>query len=223
MNSKLKICIIGASGLVGHELHILLSQNANIEEITAVTHKPLQEILPNTTNRVVYFLNLSELSIKADVYICCLGTTIKSAGSPAAFRLVDYEYVLQFAELAKKNGAQKFMLISALGADAQSKIFYNQVKGQVEADVCRLKIASIDIFRPSLLLGERNEVRPGEFLAQKISPIINPLLIGPLQKYRPIEAKTVALGMLHRVFDLSAGRKVFESNQIEKLAAQPLT
>ncbi len=218
MESKLKICIIGASGLVGHQLHKLLSQNENIEHIIAVTRKSLSEILPKTSNLVIDFSNLSSMSVEADVYICCLGTTIKDAGSPAAFRLVDYDYVLQFAELAKKNHARKFLLISALGADAHSKIFYNQIKGQVEAEVCRLKIPVIDIFRPSLLLGDRTQVRPGELLAQKISPLINPILIGPLQKYRAIQSKTVALAMQRRVFDLSAGRNIFESNEIEKLA-----
>ena len=95
MESKLKICIIGASGLVGHQLHKLLSNNENIEHITAVTRKSLSEILPKTSNLVIDFSNLSSVSVEADVYICCLGTTIKAAGSPAAFRLVDYEYVLQ--------------------------------------------------------------------------------------------------------------------------------
>ncbi len=218
MGSKISVCIIGASGLVGHELHQLLSQDENVESIHAISRKPLSTSLAKTVNEVVDFAQLSSLSIQAQVYICCLGTTIKVAGSPAAFSLVDYEYVLKFAQLAEKNGATKFMLISALGADANSKIFYNQVKGQVEAEIRRLKIPAIDIFRPSLLLGERTESRPGEKVAQVLSPYLNPLLLGPLKKYRAIKASSVAIAMRNRALDLRPGQNVFESNQIGQLA-----
>ena len=218
MISKIKVNIIGASGLVGHELHKLLSQDMNVESIHAISRRPLTSSLAKTVNDVVDFSQLSSLSIQAQVYICCLGTTIKVAGSPAAFRLVDYEYVLKFAQLAEKNGATKFMLISALGADANSKIFYNQVKGQAEAEIRRLKIPAIDIFRPSLLLGERTESRPGEKVAQVLSPYLNPLLLGPFKKYRAIKASSVAIAMRNRVFDVRPGQNVFESNHIEQLA-----
>jgi uncharacterized protein YbjT (DUF2867 family) len=131
----------------------------------------------------------------ADVAFCCLGTTIKVAGSESAFYKVDHDYIINFAHACKKAGTKTFIVIGALGSDSRSKIFYNKVKGQTEEDLINLNFLNLFILRPSLLIGKRNENRIGENIAQHISVFLRPLMIGPLKKLRPVDAFLVAIRM----------------------------
>jgi uncharacterized protein YbjT (DUF2867 family) len=149
-----------------------------------------------------------------------LGTTIKKAGSQEAFRKVDYDYVVNFAKVAEQVGAQKLLVISALGADSQSSIFYNRVKGEMEDTLRGLKIPQIEIFQPSLILGDRKEVRRGEELMQKISPVLNALLVGPLKKYRAISATDIARAMAIATLNFHPGFHVYQSDHIQRIADQ---
>ncbi|MDG0817855.1 Rossmann-fold NAD(P)-binding domain-containing protein [Bdellovibrio svalbardensis] len=214
------VCLVGASGLVGHELLLLLAHLDQVRSVRAVTRSPLGRIPPKAENIILDFAKMEEhLDIfKAPIFICCLGSTIKKAGSQEAFKKVDLEYVLHFARLAEKAKAQKFLVISAMGADANSKVFYNQIKGEMEKGLRGLQIPQVEIFRPSLILGERKEKRTGEDLAKRFAPLMNKLLVGPLKKYRPIEASDIAKAMAIAVLNFHPGHFIYESDEIQRIA-----
>src|SRR5439155_15744926 len=144
-----------------------------------------------------------------DVF-CCLGTTIKRAGSQPAFRLVDHTFVVGLARAGLRAGATQFLLVSAIGADPASRVFYSRVKGETESAVRRLGFPSIQIFRPSLLLGERSEFRLGERIAMVVAPLPSLLLLGRLRRFRPIPAETVARAMVNLAREAPRGPNVFE-------------
>ncbi|WP_374035208.1 NAD-dependent epimerase/dehydratase family protein [Bdellovibrio bacteriovorus] len=222
MTYPTNICIAGATGLVGHELLLLLAHLDEVRSIKAVSRSPMGRIPPHVENIILDFDNLEARQdvLKADIFICCLGTTIKKAGSQEAFRKVDFDYVVNFAKVAEACGAQKFLVISALGADADSSIFYNRVKGEMENELRKLKIPQIEIFQPSLILGERKESRKGEDFAQKLSPMLNKILVGPLKKYRAIKANTIARAMAIATLNFHPGFHVYKSDHIQRIADQ---
>ena len=151
----------------------------------------------------------------ADDAFCCLGTTIKKAGSQEAFRAVDHDAVLAFAKAARKAGARRFLLVSALGADKDSRIFYNRVKGEAEEDLKSVGFESLILLRPSLLLGDRAESRPGERAAIVATKLLGPLL-RPFAS-RPIEASTVARAMLNLAKTAAGGTRVALSGELQDL------
>lgn len=220
MNFPTDICMTGATGLVGNELLLLLGSIEHVSHVTALSRKPLGRFSAKIENVVLDFDKLANYSssLKAHTFICCLGTTIKVAGSQEAFRKVDYDYVMEFAKIAEKAKAQKFMVISAMGANANSSVFYNRVKGEMERDLRALAIPQIEIFRPSLLLGERKEHRTGEAIASKLSPLMNALLIGPLKKYKAIAAKDVAKAMALAALNFTEGKFIYESDEIQRMS-----
>ncbi|MBV2167643.1 MAG: oxidoreductase [Bdellovibrio sp.] len=222
MNYPTDVTLVGGTGLVGHELLLILSHLQQISTIKAVTRSPLGRVPPHTDNIILDFNKLNNYAdvLKSPVFVCCLGSTIKKAGSQEAFRQVDHDYVLDFARIAEKSGAQKLLVISAMGAHPHSRVFYNRVKGEMEKDLRELKIPQIEIFRPSLILGERKERRTGEEWAQKLSPYLNPLLRGPLRKYRAIQARDIAKAMAIAILNFQPGFHVYESEQIQYIADQ---
>src|SRR6267378_4399592 len=145
-----------------------------------------------------------------DDVFCCLGTTIKQAGSQPAFRRVDHAFVLGVAHAGLHAGATQFLLVSAIGADPASRVFYSRVKGETESAIRRLGFHSVQIFRPSLLLGERPEFRLGERIAMLVAPVLSVLLIGRLRRYRSIRAATVARAMVNLAREAPRGPNVFE-------------
>lgn len=220
--SKMSVTLVGASGLVGSDLLQILGYLDEVQSIKVITRRPVGKLMPHIENFVLNFDNLSahKEALKSDVFICCLGSTIKKAGSQEAFRKVDFDYVLEFAKIAEAVGAKKFLVISAMGANAQSLVFYNRVKGEMEEALRSLKIPQIEIFRPSLILGERKEKRPGEEWAQKISPALNRILIGPLKKYRAIPARDIAKAMAIATLNFREGYYVYDSEHIALIANQ---
>lgn len=223
MNYPTDICLAGGSGLVGHELLLILAQLEQFTTVKAVSRSPLGKIPLHVDNIIINFEQLEKYSeqLEASIFVCCLGTTIKKAGSKNAFKHVDYDYVLNFARVAEKVGAQKLIVISAMGADPHSRIFYNRIKGEMEQDLKKLNIPQVEIFRPSLILGQRKEHRTGEAWGQRLSPYLNPLLMGPLKKYRAIEAKTIARAMAIASLNFQPGFHVYESDQIDFIANPP--
>jgi nucleoside-diphosphate-sugar epimerase len=183
--------IAGATGLVGHLLSEKLSELGVYDGVFKLV-RTNAKIGGSGTPVVV---NYDHLMFKAEQeadFFCCLGSTIKKAGSQQAFRLVDEKYVVRFAEEAKKSGARCMVIVSAAGSNAQSNFFYNRVKGQMEGGVRRVGLRSVYILRPSLLLGERNEKRSSESFAMKLAPLMSAFMVGPFKKYRPIQASRVA-------------------------------
>jgi len=142
-------------------------------------------------------------AFQVDVLICCLGTTLKKAGSREAFRKVDHDYALKAAQMARNAGARALILMSAIGASSQSPVFYNRVKGELEDNVRALKFPYLAIYHPSLLLGQRKEARTAEALGVAVMPVANRALIGPLRKYRAIEAEAVASAMVNELETIS--------------------
>lgn len=219
--NKIKVAIIGATGLVGNLLLEQLAQSNEVQSIKALTRKPLEKVPYKTENVVIDFNRMQEFAheITADVFICCLGTTIKAAGTQEAFHRVDYDYVIQFAKIAEQNHAKKFQVVSAMGADASSSVFYNRTKGEMEKKLKELKIPEIEIFQPSLILGERKDKRAFEDMAQNLVPKLNFLFKGPLEKYRPIKATDIAKAMAKTSLQSKAGQFTYSSNQIQNIAA----
>ena len=214
--------LLGASGLVGgHCLSQLLAE-PDYAAVTILVRKSLPLTHPKLMQRVVNFDQLNEAaeSFRVQDVFCCLGTTIKTAGSQEAFRRVDFTYPTESARLAMQQGAQQFLLVSSLGADAKSSVFYSRTKGEVERAIAASDMTSVQIFRPSLLLGERAEVRFGERLAEKVSRAISFLLVGLLRKYRPIEAHAVAAAMLAVAKQQAMGVNIYESDRIAQIATE---
>jgi len=221
MTMKSKTALLaGASGLVGTELLHILLESPNYEEVKVLVRKRLEIQHPKLEQILVDFNrleNYEEYFHMNDVY-CCLGTTIKKAGSQEAFRKVDYEYPVKMAQLAKEQGAENFLIISALGADPKSKVFYSRTKGEVESVLKNMHLQALHIFQPSLLLGDRQEFRFGEKLAGMLSPLLSPLLFGKLKKYKPVSARRVAYAMYQVGQTTQSGHFTYPSNRIFELS-----
>lgn len=210
--------LAGATGLVGGHLLTRLLAHPAYSRVEVLVRRALPISDPKLAQRVVDFEHLhASPDIAADDMFCCLGTTIGKAGSQEAFRRVDHDYALALGNLAKSAGARQFLMVSSLGADAKSSVFYSRVKGETERDIVAIGLPKVIFMQPSILLGERQEVRSGEKLAILVGRLIAPILIGPLRKYRPIHADHVAAAMLYAAnHDLRSGP--VESQAIEKLA-----
>ena len=186
----MRVAIAGATGLVGNECLELLQSKHEVTKIEVFGRREIQ--LPTKAIFVeTDFANLSA-SGPLDAGVCALGTTIRKAGSQEQFFKVDHDFVLNFAKHCLARGAKKFVIISALGADVKSRVFYNRVKGETEIALKNLGFESLIILRPSLLLGDRQEHRPVEKVAGFLAPLLSPLMVGPLRAGRPIQAKMVA-------------------------------
>lgn len=228
MSEQQRIALIaGATGLVGGFLVRRLLMSPLYRQVIAVTrrelngpnamiqgHHKLRQIIIPLDDMEAY---LADQKISADDAYCALGTTIKTAGSQEAFRHVDFDYVVNFARAAKTAGAQRFLLVSAVGASAKSSIFYSRVKGEAEDAVSALGFKAVQIFRPSMLLGERKESRPAEAVARVLTPMINPFLFGGASIYRGIDAETVAMAMAAAAGEKAEGRKVYHYNEMMRL------
>jgi uncharacterized protein YbjT (DUF2867 family) len=166
--------------------------------IIAVTRRPLAREHPRLANRTVQFDKLAAqlTGFTCHTAFCCLGTTIRAAGSEQAFRRVDVDYVLAVARVAQAAQAQRFIVVSSAGANARSGNFYLRTKGEMEAGLTEMHIEALDILQPGVLLGWRNEIRPLELAVCVLMPLVNPLLLGSRAVYRGISARTVALAML---------------------------
>ena len=203
--------IAGYTGLVGRHLLDLLREDARYSRVIAVGRRAPKQ----THARLeVVTTELGELSrlgaqLAADDAFCCLGTTIKAAGSKAAFERVDYHMVVDFARATHAAGARRFFAVSSLSADPRSPIYYSRVKGRAEQALHEVGFEALHIVRPSLLLGERTEHRPGEAVAQRVAPLIGPLLRGALAKYRPIEARDVARALITLSHQVDGARGAF--------------
>lgn len=212
-----KALVVGATGLIGGGCVQALLENDNYCEVIVVVRRPLAFFHSKLTTVVTPLEDLQAdlADIEVDDVFCCLGTTIKKAGSQEAFKAVDYTLVVDIARIMKKRGAQQFVVISSIGADENSKVFYSKTKGQMEKALVSMKYLHLHIVRPSLLLGSRQEFRFGEHLAGFISPVIKPLLRGRLKKYRPIKAQTVASFMAGlAVKEPLKTINIYESNDI---------
>ncbi|WP_035562342.1 NAD(P)H-binding protein [Hymenobacter sp. IS2118] len=208
--------LAGATGLIGSHLLPLLLASERYSRVVVVGRTGLSMLHPKLTQVVVNFDQLDDMRqhLIADDVFCCLGTTRKQAGSKEAFYKVDYTYVVKLAALTAGNFAGQLLVVSSLGADAEATVYYSKVKGEMEAAVRKLPFRAIHIFRPSLLLGERESPRLGERLGAVALGLFAPLLRGPLKQYRPVAAAAVAAAMLRAAAEDGGGIRVHESEEL---------
>lgn len=204
MSGNKTALVLGATGLVGQALVKKLLADNRYESIVCLVRRPLPERYFDDPKRklspiVIDFSEFQDYQgyFTVDHVYCCLGTTIKAAGSRAAFRKVDFEYVHIAAQLARAQRVKSFVWISSVGANANSRQFYLRVKGELENAIMRMpQLQHAVAVRPSLLLGERNESRLLEDVGQKLAPLLRKLLVGRFKKYRPAYASEVATKMI---------------------------
>lgn len=207
--------VVGATGLVGREIVALLAEDARVSEIVALVRRPSSTSPRDRRIRevVVDFdaLDRDPSLFAVDQVFCALGTTIKKAGSQAAFRRVDFDYPLQVAKLAREAGARHLLLVSALGADARSSVFYNRVKGELEEAIGALGFPAFTIARPSLLEGDRAEVRFGEIIGARLA------FLAP-GRWKPVHVRQVARALVHASAEEPAGTQVLENVELRRYA-----
>lgn len=206
--------LLGASGLTGRNVLQLLLNDSLYTQVTIYVRRPVKLSHPKLIQQVINYETL-DTAVEADDVFCCLGTTIKKAGSQEAFRQVDLVYPLRVAALQLAAGSTQFNLISAVGASEKSGVFYSRIKGEVEQALQRMGFPQLNIFRPSIIIGERDERRTGEKIALGMARVIAPLLIGSLRKYRPVTALAIARAMLHYAHAAEQGIHIITSDQIQ--------
>lgn len=233
--------LIGSTGLVGTHILESLLADQNCQRVLTITRRP-QSSHPKLINLIAPDLFLDKeknitLSLKIKIIevlktfdrnhttvFCTLGTTIKDAGSRSQFYEIDHDLVIAFANLFRSLEIPNFLAVSAMGADVDSSIFYNHVKGETEKDLKDIGFSYCAVFRPSLLLGQRKTSRPAEKIAGLLTPLYSPLLVGSLKKFKPIEARKVAAFMLRTAQSLSASleaNKKFQIFENEVMNATP--
>lgn len=208
--------IIGASGLVGKELTKQLLNNEAYSEIHILVRKELDLKHTKLFQHVIDFDNINRYAnlIKGDDAFCCLGTTMKIAGSKEAFYKVDYEYVNNFARLAFQNGVKHFAMVSSMGANAESSVYYSKVKGEIEKAVIAYRFYATFICRPSMLVGERQDKRIGEEIGIWVSNAFSFLIP---DKYKSITGTQVAKAMISLVLQGGLGVHIIESDKLQKI------
>lgn len=208
--------IAGYTGLIGSQLLSILLKSNHYEKVIALGRRNLDIQHPILLQQKVDFNNIQLDKQKIDDVFCCLGTTMKKAGSKEKFRLVDFHYPVSLASYCLNNGAKQFLLVSSMGADKKSKIFYNQVKGEVENAVSKLGYPRLDMLRPSLLLGDRGESRFAEDLGKVVMKLFGFLFLGPLKNYKAIDSGKVARAMIYYAQEEAEGNYFHLSADLQK-------
>ena len=211
--------VVGATGLVGSMLVRLLCESEEYAAVNVISRRPLQYNHPKLVVKLREFDQIAESDIEfAHEVFCCLGTTIKKAGTREQFEKVDFEYPATIAALAKNLGIGHFIVISAMGANEKALAYYSRVKGKLESELIKMDFPQLSIIRPSLIIGDRNEFRLGETVGAKALGIVKPLLVGPLKKVRSIPAEQIALAM--KVVALHGKKQkvtIYLSDEISKM------
>ncbi len=209
----MKLLLIGATGLVGHEVLTQALEHPRVESVTALTRRPLAVTHRKLTAPVVRFDDLPEDADwwQADAAVCTLGTTIGKAGSREAFREVDHDYPLAVARLARAHGMPRFAVVSAMGANPDSMFFYSRVKGELEADLAALAFPSLTLVRPGLIGGKRAERRAGEQAAALALNLLGPILP---KAWRTNPASRIAGVLLDATLDDWTGTRIIGAAQM---------
>lgn len=215
-----RVILVGASGLIGSNLLSELIQSEEISAVlllvrrsTGITNTKVKELILNFDELNTY---LSE--IQGDIIYSCLGTTKRETPDSKLYRKIDLEYPLNLAKLGMENGVSQFHIISSLGSDSESPNSYLKLKGELEQELKKLNIPSLHIYQPSFLIGDRKENRLADKIMKPIFRLIDPLLIGPLKKYRSIKAADVAKVMLTQSIKDLKGTFIYPSIKIQELA-----
>jgi uncharacterized protein YbjT (DUF2867 family) len=198
INNK-KAIVLGASGLIGSQLVYLLLKDETFSQVTLFVRKELSFSDNKLKQITIEFNDLESYNSEFDgsVIFLCLGTTRKKTPNLEDYRAIDYGITLRAAKLAKSAGIEEVHLISAIGANSKSIIFYNKLKGEIEEDLIKIGFESTYIYQPSMLIGARDESRPTELIFQKLMPFIDLFMIGKLKKYRSVSKEKLAQAILN--------------------------
>lgn len=198
INNK-KAIVLGASGLIGSQLVYLLLKDETFSQVTLFVRKELSFSDNKLKQITIEFNDLESYNSEFDgsVIFLCLGTTRKKTPNLEDYRAIDYGITLRAAKLAKSAGIEEVHLISAIGANSKSIIFYNKLKGEIEEDLIKIGFESTYIYQPSMLIGARDESRPAELIFQKLMPFIDLFMIGKLKKYRSVSKEKLAQAILN--------------------------
>lgn len=213
---KRKACILGATGLVGSQLLNYLLEDDKYDEVlvyarrsTGVEHPKLREIVGDLLDEDFF----NEPIFAEDIF-CCIGTTQSKTPDVSVYKQIDFGIPVHSAQAGIRGGMRKFLVVSSIGANANSRMFYPKVKGQMEDALKKMAIPRLHIFRPSMLLGDRNEFRFGESVGKALVKVFGVFIPS---KYKGISASEVAQAM-HRVAVSDVGKLVYESDEIKKMA-----
>jgi len=215
--------VLGATGLVGKEVVKGLLQGESWDEVRVLVRRPLNLEHPKLKQSVIDWEQLEQhgsLFSGVTAVFCCLGTTIKKAGSQANFARVDLDYPLQAAAMATEKEVKQFLTVSSIGANPGSRAFYSRTKGRMEEGLKTLDFQGLHIFRPSLLLGDRAEFRLGERVAAKLMKGLDFLMVGKGAKYRAIQARTVAKAMINIALAGTRGMHIYSNEVIHVLGKE---
>jgi len=215
--------VVGATGLIGSHCLRLLIAAADYRRVLVFARRPTGLQSPKLDERIIDFEHLPELAVLpvGDVF-CALGAILKQAGSWAAFRRVDYDYVLYTAQWAVRAGASQFLLVSSVGASRRSLIRYTRLKGQIEDAVCALPFRSVHIFRPSFLLGPHTVARPRDEAMLKVALPLERMYFGPLLRWHSIGGDRVAAAMLGAALKAEPGVHIYHYQEMLALADEAL-
>ena len=212
------VALFGSTGLIGSEILKLLINDDDYETINVITRKKVTVQSKKIKNYIIDFTNLDsykKVIKKGDVVIASIGTTQSKVNfNKTKYRKVDYDILLNIAKVCKSNQASSFCFVSSAGANEKSKNFYLGLKGEIENSIMHLALKSCLIFRPSLLLGKRNEFRFGEIMAQKIMPLFSFLM---KSNYKPIKATDVAKSIVSESKKVSQGNKIYHYSEMIKI------
>ena len=211
--------LFGASGLVGSHLLELLIKEETYEKIMLFNRRSVQPGSSKVEEIITDFSDLKQLEEKltGDDLFCCLGTTIKKAKTRESFRQVDYGIPVALAEMVSRKPVERFIVISSIGAKAESANFYLRTKGEMEQSLIQILGKKVIIIRPSILLGKRSEYRFGEEAGKWFTDLLNPLFLGRLARYKGIQARDVARAMLYLAIH-GAEKQIIESDQLHMLS-----
>ena len=218
MKKRKTAIVLGATGLTGGLLLDQLLKDERYEKVKVFTRRSLGLTHLKLVEFKVDLFRLTEQknNFTGDEVFCCIGSTQKKTPNKEVYKKVDVGIPTQASVLAKENQINTFIMISALGADLESRFFYNQIKGRAEANVFQQKIEHTYILRPSLISGKRKEKRPFEFLWKQVMKIANFVMLGPLKKFRSIPAQTISKAMVV-LANTQPNRHIIESEEIKKL------
>ena len=211
--------LAGATGLTGSYCLDVLLEDAFYDRIVTLGRRPLPVEHPKLRQHQLEFASLSPAHLEGATHVfCCLGTTMRKAGSEEAFRRVDHDYPLALARAAASAGAERYLLVSSVGADPKAGTFYLRVKGELEHDLEALPFRGLYLFRPSILLGSRAEERPGEQVSARLARAMEWAMIGGLRRYRPMPASTLARAMAAAGERAPDGTHVLQFDEIRQYA-----
>jgi uncharacterized protein YbjT (DUF2867 family) len=211
--------VIGATGLTGTHLVASLLHDPAFSKVRVLVRQPWAHDRPKLESIIVDFDDEESLAaaLQGDILFCCIGTTIKKAGNQENFRAVDYGIPVKCARIAKEQGVSQFLLMSSINANPRSRNFYLRTKGQTEEAIQQAGFFSVNIFRPSVLIGQRNEFRLGEWIGRYLFQLFYFLLQGRWKKYRGIKAATVANAMIVAAKENDEGVSIYESDAIQSM------